>query len=163
MELLKKIVRPLFSLLMIIGLVLLASCQQSGVVRPDLVSEESTYVAQVAITADDTPEQIEDMYNGTVLFWQEDAGIALLGFSETSLGLSTLSGVSELNLDTYRMSGSNSWGGGSNSWGGGSSSWGGGSSSWGGGSSSWGGGSSSWGGGIGYQGNLPPQIQNNVF
>ncbi len=154
MVFLPQIIKPLISLITVIGLILLASCQQSGVVRPDSI--DFAHVAQVSITADDTPAQIEAEYKGTVLHWHEDAGIALLGFTTAELGFSKLSDSSEPNLDTYHIFGSSSWGGGSSSWGGGSSSWGG-------GSSSWGGGSSSWGGGVGYQGNLPPQPQNSVF
>ena len=137
----------------ILGLILtlvLASCSDAPAPKAKQNNEDIYYVAKIDLSANDTQSQIESEYDAKVIFFNKNAGFAVLGFSKEAGELTSLS--TSANHDAFKApevnaQGFNSWAGGFNSWAGGFNSWAGGYNSWAGGFNAWAGGYNAWAGG----------------
>ncbi|MFC4454688.1 S8 family serine peptidase [Deinococcus sonorensis] len=101
------------------AMLLVAGCaQQSSQAPPTARGTQYPYTTAVAVSATDTQAQIAQRYGGTVLVWQPDAGLAVLGLTHApdskrlqALGLTDLP-VIEPNQNVYDASGTASaWAG----------------------------------------------------
>jgi thermitase len=128
--------------IILLGLLLLAACSQAP--TPQATTEDSfDRVATVTISPTDTEASLEAKYGGKVVLFNQEAGLAMLGFAGGDLvALNTTTNVGAFGTPEVTALGTSAWGGGQSAWGGGKSAWGGGWNAWGGGWKAWGGGSS---------------------
>ncbi len=134
-------VKKVSKLVLLLGLLLLASCSQTP--TPQINTEsEFERLATVNISATDTEASLEAKYGGKAIVFRPEAGFAILGFTKTQNTLTALTTDPNATVSSPEVSiaGTSAWGGGKSAWGGGLSAWGGGKSAWGGGKSAWGGG-----------------------
>jgi len=135
---------------LILSLVL-ASCSTSApTIKPPKSEGEIYYVAKVDITASDKQSEIESKYGAKAIFFNREAGFAVLGFSKEAGELTSL--TTTQNQDTFSSpevssQGFNAWSGGYNAWSGGYNAWAGGYNAWSGGYNAWSGGYNAWSGG----------------
>jgi thermitase len=134
-------VKNISRLVVLLGVLLLAACSQAPIpqVNTDGNIEK---VATVQISATDTEASLEAEYGGKVLLFNQEAGLAMLGFAASELtALNTTTNAGTFGTPEVTAAGTSAWGGGRNAWGGGKNAWGGGWNAWGGGWKAWGGGS----------------------
>jgi thermitase len=132
-------------LLLLLGLLLLAACNQSPTLQTN-TDTDFERVATVTISSADTEASLEAQYGGKVILFRPEAGLAMLGFHDQPgqlIALTTTTNQNTFGTPEVTAAGSGAWGGGSGAWGGGKGAWGGGWNAWGGGWKAWGGGTSS--------------------
>ncbi len=132
----KILKRILFSVIAVGIIVMTSACSTTAV--PSQASEYA-YVGTVKISGNPSVKDLESMYGGKVILHKPDAGLAVLGFSESEGELTTLSVDKNVKLKSPELhaSGNSSWASGISSWASGNSSWASGYASWANGWSTW--------------------------
>jgi thermitase len=137
-------VKKISKLVALLGFLLLAACSQTP--TPHVSTDKDSNfenVATVQIGSTDTEASLEAKYGGKVVLFNQDAGLAMLGFYSGDLtALTTTTNQSTFGTPEVTAAGSGAWGGGNGAWAGGKGAWGGGWGAWGGGWGAWGSGSS---------------------
>lgn len=128
--------RILFSILTIGVILFTAACSNTALPSQD---SEFAYVGTVKIDASQGVESLELMYGGKVIMHKPDAGLAIMGFSESEGELTTLAVEKNIKLSSpgAHASGNSAWSSGHASWANGNSSWASGYASWANGWSAW--------------------------
>ncbi len=144
---------------LILSLVLASCSTTAPIVTPPKADGEIYYVAKVDITASDKQTEIESKYGAKAIFFNTEAGFAVLGFTKEAGELTSL--TTSQNQDAFKApevsaQGSMAWAGGFNTWAGGYNAWAGGYNAWAGGFNAWAGGFNAWAGGYNaWAGGLP--------